>query len=177
MLEEVTDFQFCTTIAGGASQDELDAAIAEVHAMYEGWCESDLDNDGITNLQEFLNGTPASGSIDIDGNARYDALTDGLLMLRHMFGLTDAALITGTVATDAQYKTAVEIQERISLLGDLADVDGYGEIDALTDGLIVLRYLFGLRGDSLVAGVVASNATRTSHEAIEAHLETLTPVL
>ena len=98
-------------------------------------------------------------------------------MLRHMFGLTDGALITGTVATDAQYKTAVEIQERISLLGDLADVDGNGEIDALTDGLIVLRYLFGLRGDSLVAGVVASNATRISHEAIEAHLETLTPVL
>ena len=137
----------------------------------------DLDNDGITNLQEFLNGTPASGSIDIDGNTRYDALTDGLLMLRHMFGLTDDALITGTVATDAQYKTAVEIQERISLLGDLADVDGNGEIDALTDGLIVLRYLFGLRGESLVAGVVAGNATRTSHEAIEAHLESLTPVL
>ena len=137
----------------------------------------DLDNDGITNLQEFLNGTPASGSIDIDGNTRYDALTDGLLMLRHMFGLTDDALITGAVATDAQYKTAVEIQERISLLGDLADVDGNGEIDALTDGLIVLRYLFGLRGESLVAGVVAGNATRTSHEAIEAHLESLTPVL
>ena len=27
MIEAVTDFQFCTTIAGGASQDELDAAI------------------------------------------------------------------------------------------------------------------------------------------------------
>mgnify|MGYP003314448416 CR=1 FL=1 len=115
--------------------------------------------------------------LDIDGNTRYDALTDGLLMLRHMFGLTDDALITGTVATDAQYKTAFEIQERISLLGDLADVDGNGEIDALTDGLIVLRYLFGLRGESLIAGVVAGNATRTSHEAIEAHLASLTPVL
>ena len=29
MIEEVTDFQFCTTIAGGASQEELDAAYDE----------------------------------------------------------------------------------------------------------------------------------------------------
>ena len=54
MIEAVTDFQFCTTIAGGASQDELDAAIAEVHAMYEGWCESDLDNDGICDELEII---------------------------------------------------------------------------------------------------------------------------
>ena len=139
--------------------------------------EGDLDSDGITNLQEFLNGTPASGSIDIDGNTKYDALTDGLLVLRHMFGLTDDELTAGTIATDAQYTSAVEIQERITLLGDLVDIDGNGEIDALTDGLIVLRYLFGLRGDSLVVGVLASDATRTSYEAIEAHLESLTPVL
>ena len=55
----------------------------------------DLDNDGISNLQEFLNGTPAYGSIDIDGNKQYDALTDGLLILRGMFGLTGDSLILG----------------------------------------------------------------------------------
>ena len=32
-------------------------------------------------------------SLDIDENGSYDALTDGLLILRHMFGLTDQALI------------------------------------------------------------------------------------
>ena len=135
----------------------------------------DLDGDGISNLQEFLNGTPASGSIDIDGNEKYDALTDGLLMLRHMFGLTGDALITDTVAADAQYKTSDEIESRISLLGELADIDGNGEIDALTDGLIVVRYLFGLRGSSLIEGAVAENATLSS-EQIEARLESLTPV-
>ena len=137
----------------------------------------DLDGDGITNLQEFLNGTPASGSIDIDGNDQYDALTDGLLILRDMFGLTEDALVSGAVANDAQYKTANEIQERILLLGDLVDVDGNGEKDALTDGLILVRYLFGLRGNALIEGVVGGNATRTSFESIEAHLESLTPIL
>ena len=41
MLQEVTDFQFCTTIAGGASQEELDAAYAEGAA-------SVTPEDGIT---------------------------------------------------------------------------------------------------------------------------------
>ena len=38
---------------------------------------------------------------------------------------------------------------------DSLDVDGNGEIDALTDGLLTLRYLFGLQGDTLINGVVA----------------------
>jgi hypothetical protein len=90
--------------------------------------------------------------------------------------LTDAALITGTLANDAVYTTSTEIESRITLLGDLADIDGNGKIDALTDGLLTLRYLFGLEGESLTAGVVASDATRTSTE-IEAHLASLMPSL
>lgn len=134
----------------------------------------DEDGDGVTNLEEFLAGTPPSGSIDIDGNGKYDALTDGLLLLRGMFGLSDSPLIDGAVASDAVYRTSIDIQSRITLLGDLADIDGNGDIDALTDGLLTLRYLFGLEGDPLIAGVVASDATRTAAE-IEAHLEALTP--
>ena len=43
---------------------------------------SDQDNDGVAALDEFLAGTIPSGSLDIDGNEKYDALTDGLLLLR-----------------------------------------------------------------------------------------------
>ena len=138
---------------------------------------SDQDNDGITALDEFLAGTIPSGSLDIDGNENYDALTDGLLLLRGMFGLDGSALITGTIASDATYTESVDIESRIEILGDLADIDGNGEIDALTDGLLTLRYLFGLEGDTLIAGVVASDATRTTAVEIEAHLKTLMPAL
>ncbi len=55
------------------------------------------------------------------------------------------------------------------------DIDGNGQIDALTDGLLILRYLFGLEGDVLIAGVVAQNATRVTAAEIEAHLAGLTP--
>ena len=138
---------------------------------------SDQDNDGVTALDEFLAGTIPSGSLDIDGNENYDALTDGLLLLRGMFGLDGSALVTGTIASDAAYTESVDIESRIATLGDLADIDGNGEIDALTDGLLTLRYLFGLQGDTLINGVVAGDATRKTAEEIEAHLETLMPAL
>ena len=138
---------------------------------------SDQDNDGVTALDEFLAGTIPSGSIDLDGNEDYDALTDGLLLLRGMFGLDGSALVTGTIASDATYTESVDIESRIETLGDLADIDGNGDIDALTDGLLTLRYLFGLQGDTLINGVVAVDATRTTAEEIEAHLETLMPAL
>ena len=71
----------------------------------------------------------------------------------------------------------MDLESRIAKLGALADIDGNGQIDALTDGLLTLRYLFGLEGDTLVAGVVASDATRTTAPEIEAHLKTLMPAL
>jgi hypothetical protein len=138
---------------------------------------SDQDNDGISALDEFLAGTIPSGSLDIDGNGQYDALTDGLLLLRGMFGLDGSALVTGTIASDAAYTESVDIESRIATLGVLADIDGNGQIDALTDGLLTLRYVVGLEGDTLLAGVVASDATRVTAVDIEAHLKTLMPTL
>ena len=55
------------------------------------------------------------------------------------------------------------------------DIDQNGSFDALTDGLILLRYAFGLRGDNLTSGAIASDATRTSASEIEAHIQSLLP--
>ncbi len=139
---------------------------------------SDQDNDGVTALDEFLGGTvPVKGTLDIDGNEDYDALTDGLLLLRGMFGLSGSALVTGTVSSDGTFTESVDIESRIANLRERVDIDGNGDIDALTDGLLTLRYLFGLEGDTLINGVVAEDATRKTAEEIEAHLETLRPAL
>jgi hypothetical protein len=94
-----------------------------------------------------------------------------------MFGLTGDALIGGAVASDALYTTSVDIEARIAMLGTLADIDGNGDVSALTDGLLALRYLFGLTGDALISGVIASDATRTTSAEIEAHIQSLTPAL
>jgi hypothetical protein len=138
---------------------------------------SDRNNDSITALDEFLSGGVPSGVLDLDGDGQYDALTDGLILLRGMFGLDGNILVSGAIASGAFYTEPVDIESRIATLGDLADIDGNGDIDALTDGLLTLRYLFGLQGDTLINGIVASDATRKTAEAIEAHLETLMPAL
>jgi len=138
---------------------------------------SDQDNDGVAALDEFLAGTIPAGSLDIDGNGQYDALTDGLLLLRGMFGLTEDALISGAVASDGVYTSSDDIAARINMLGDLVDIDGNGTVDALTDGLVILRYLFGLRDDVLVSGVIASDATVKAAEDVEGKIEQLIPAL
>jgi hypothetical protein len=114
----------------------------------------------------------SSVSIDLDGNDKKDALTDGLMLLRGMFGLDGVPLIKGTIGADATYTSSTDIERRISMLGELADIDGNGNIDALTDGQLTLRYMFGLEGEALVNGVVAPDATRSAAE-IEAHLKTV----
>ena len=136
---------------------------------------SDLDNDGKTSLEEFLAGSIPAVSIDLDGNDNYDALTDGLLLLKSMLGFNGHILVANTIADNAVYTDSQEIESRIEMLGNLADIDGNGNIDALTDGLLTLRYLLGLKGEALIRDVIASNATRTTAADIEAHLETLAP--
>jgi len=138
---------------------------------------SDQDNDGVAALDEFLAGTIPAGSLDIDGNGQYDALTDGLLLLRGMFLLSGDSLISDAVASDAVYKTSGEVASRIDMLGDLVDIDGNGTVDALTDGLVILRYLFNLRGDVLINDVIASDATVKTAEDVEAKIEALIPVM
>ena len=89
-------------------------------------------------------------SIDLDGNGSYDALTDGLLLLRHLYGVTGSELVAGVVATDADSAEPSEIEARIATLGNNIDIDADGNIAPDTDGLIILRFLFGLRGESLL---------------------------
>ena len=120
--------------------------------------------------------TTSTHNIDVDGDGTFDALTDGLLLLRHMFGLSGEALIAGVVSDSATYTTSAELVSRMSDLGDTLDIDSNGQIDALTDGLIILRYLFGLDGEVLIANVIGSGAERYSTNAIKQHLSQLTTI-
>jgi hypothetical protein len=114
-------------------------------------------------------------SLDIDGDSNPDALSDGLLILRSMFGLTDEALTQNAISPNAQFTTSADIMSRINGLGLLLDVDGNSKLDPLSDGLLILRYLFGIRGTTLINGVIATDATRTTVSEIESYLEKMAP--
>ena len=142
----------------------------------------DADSDQFSNLVEFLAGSnPQSAQSvptvnwDIDGNNRADALTDGLLVLRYLFGFRGATLTNGAVASDASRTTIASLESTLTLATNIMDIDGNGSADALTDGLLLLRYLFGFRGDTLSNGAVGSSATRTSNTAIESRIAEFLP--
>lgn len=59
--------------------------------------------------------------------------------------------------------------------GQGLDVDGNGSYGALTDGLLIIRYLLGLRGTALINGAIGVGPTRSSAATIEAYLGALTP--
>ena len=62
-----------------------------------------------------------------------------------------------------------ERAEDISIL----DVDASGEVDALTDGLLLLRSMFGLTDDVLTTGVVISDATVSDATAIDSYITSI----
>jgi len=45
----------------------------------------------------------------------------------------------------------------------------------LTDGLLLLRYMFGLRGENLVNGALANGAMRTEAANVETYIQSLMP--
>jgi hypothetical protein len=55
----------------------------------------------------------------------------------------------------------------------ILDIDGNGTTAPLTDGLLVLRFLFGFSGSTLTSGAVGQGCTRCDAAAIVPYLQTL----
>jgi hypothetical protein len=116
----------------------------------------------------------AAPVLDVDGDGELVALSDGLLALRWLFGLRGQALISGAVDGDCTRCTAPEIEAHLQQHDEDLDVDGDGESEALTDGLLIQRWLFGFRGIALVNGAVdLLECTRCEAAEIETYIEGL----
>ena len=98
--------------------------------LYSDDANSDLDNDNVLAIDEFLNGTVPHASIDIDGNGEFDALTDGLLILRSFFGIENGSLTSGAIGNNSIYSSATEIQARISSIHSSLDIDNWNYINS-----------------------------------------------
>jgi hypothetical protein len=115
-----------------------------------------------------------SASWDIDGNGDADALTDGLTILKAAFGITGQDMIDGTLAPDSEM-TLDDVEFSMQKTMSIADIDDNGEVGALTDGLIVLRYLFDITDSKLTEGAISPDANREAHQSIVDHLEKYMP--
>ncbi|MDB9539335.1 Calx-beta domain-containing protein, partial [Anabaenopsis arnoldii] len=122
-------------------------------------------------------------NFDIDGNGEIKALSDGIMIVRHLFGSTafpDEKLTQGAIAPNATRNLA-EIQAYLQQGVDnqYLDIDGNGEIKALSDGIMIVRHLFGstaFPGDKLIEGAIAPDATRDLTQ-IQAHLTQFSTVI
>ncbi len=102
-------------------------------------------------------------SLDVDNDGRFDALTDGLLILRYMLGYRGAALIADAVAaTGAERSSAAAIESYLqTVLPDL-DIEGDNLRLATTDGLLIVRHLLGLTDAALTTGAARAGSRDAS---------------
>ncbi|MGB1424498.1 MAG: DUF5011 domain-containing protein [Pseudomonadales bacterium] len=144
----------------------------------------DDDNDGFTDEEELVDGTDplsrfscSSGcfSFDVDESLKAQPLTDGLLVIRHLFGFIGDALTSGAVSSDASRDASDVIASYLNDADSQLDIDGDSESKPLTDGLLLIRYLFGFSGDSLISGAIGTDATRNTAEAVEAYIKERIP--
>ena len=68
-------------------------------------------SESLLNKSIDSNGVPIN-ILDIDGDQNYDALTDGVLILRSLFGLEGQELISGAASDNSLYQTAESIESR-----------------------------------------------------------------
>jgi len=85
-------------------------------------------------------------------------------------GQTDVPELTFTFHEDV---TDTDTDNNVT--SAVLDIDANGSFDALTDGLIILRYAFGLRGQSLIDDVISEDAMRAEATDIETYIESLLP--
>lgn len=146
--------------------------------------DPDDDNDGFTDDEELADDTDSlsrfsckSGcfSFDVDENLEATPLTDGLLVIRHMFGFSGESLTSGAVSGDANRDASEAIAGYLTDADAQLDIDGDGESKPLTDGLLLIRYLFGFSGDSLISGAIGTGAERDTAEDVEAYIAERVP--
>ena len=154
---------------------------------------NDIDGDGVSDDLDVFPFDPSetrdSDSDGVGDNADMDVDGDGVANVEDAFPLdpnetldTDNDGIGNNSDADNDGDGVVDELDHLPLFPHiqgqkLLDIDANGRVDALTDGLVILRYMFGYSGDALINGAIAEDASRVTSAEIEAYLEALIPEL
>ena len=98
-----------------------------------------------------------------------------MLLIRYLFGFSGDSLTSGAVSGGASRGGSDAIAGYLTDADSQLDIDGDGESKPLTDGLLLIRYLFGFSGDSLISGAIGDGAERNTAEEVEAYIEERIP--
>ncbi|HJL62506.1 MAG TPA: hypothetical protein QF517_11145, partial [Pseudomonadales bacterium] len=169
-------------IAGVTATDAVDGTVSISNDLAEATLSessttvsfSATDSLGNETTQTYVLDAGTISEFDIDGNGTKDALTDGLLFIRRLFGYSGDSLTSEAVSSDATRNSA-EISSYLDAATSELDIDGDGEAKALTDGLLLIRSLFGFSGDSLISAAIGNDAERATADAVSAFIEQRMP--
>ena len=133
----------------------------------------DTDSDGVgDNADAFP--SDASKTVDTESGGTID--NNAVLNDPASFGLITIEEKDSAVASAIESQVSACVEAPASCGIDLSiDVDGDGSVDPLTDGLLIIRYLLGFSGNSLIDGAVGTDATRKTSEEIEDYIKARLP--
>ena len=98
------------------------------------------------------------------------------MVIRYLFGFTGEALIAGAISPAGARTSPNDIATFLNVSSTALDIDGNGKSEPLTDGLLLIRALFGFTGSALTDGAIGEGASRDNAEQISAYIaERLTP--
>jgi hypothetical protein len=157
--------------------DDYDQMAADNSFFYAVWGDfrddatfvgADRKNANVRFAKFAINGP----GYDVDRNDDVEPLTDALLILRRLFSFSANALVAGAIGAGAQQTDPAEIAAQIdSIREPMLDIDDDAEEQPLTDGLLLLRYLFGFRDNALIAGAVGTDCDRCLADDIEEFIQ------
>jgi hypothetical protein len=113
-------------------------------------------------------------ALTVDGASAPQATTHGLLILRKLLGLPGDALTRGAITAGAFVSDPQVIADRINAMvaNGMLDLDGDGHVYPHTDGLILLRAMFGLTGTAVTQGTGITASWATIRDALNARCGT-----
>ena len=107
----------------------------------------------------------------LDATKPPTGLVDGIIMARYLAGKRGTDLVKNVSASSLINST--QLEAKLDLLKPSLDIDGDAIWEADKDGLLLVRYLVGLRDSSLTGQLSFSNSKRKSPAELKQYIETV----
>lgn len=98
------------------------------------------------------------------------ALVDGVIMARYLAGKRGAELTMNVTTALVNY---TQLETKLDLLKPTLDLDGDGLLEANKDGILMIRYLAGLKDAALIGQFDFTNSKRKTAAEINQYIETI----
>lgn len=138
-------------------------------------CSTPNSPDEYTRLERFhpyvttwLEATGGKVSSFVNPNQALTALVDGVIMARYLAGKRGAELTAHVSTASVNY---TQLETKLDLLKPSLDLDGDGLLEANKDGILMIRYLAGLRAAALIGQFDFSNSKRKTATEIQQYIE------